>query len=76
MRRLLTKNDLTYLQSALEVGRFILMERELPGMRLTVSTAAAPPIWGVSMLIRLEQVRGHVYSTQYFESVEEMIRYI
>lgn len=76
MRRLLTKNDLTYLQRALEAGRFILMERELPGLRLTVSTAAAPPVWGVPMLIRLEQARGHVYSTQYFQSVEEMMRYL
>lgn len=76
MRRLLTNNDLTYLQSALEAGRFVLMERELPGLRLTVSTAAAPPVWGVPMLIRLEQTRGHVYSTQYFRSVEEMMQYI
>lgn len=76
MRNLLTKNDLAYLQSALEAGRFVLMERELPELRLTVSTAAAPPVWGVPMLIRLERVRRHVYSTQYFRSVEEMLQYL
>ena len=76
MRKLLTNNDLTDLQSALETGRFVLMERELPGLRLTVSTTAAPPVWGVPMLIRLERVRGRVYSTQYFQTVEEMMRYI
>ena len=76
MRNLLTKNDLAYLQSALDSGRFVLMERELSGLRFTVSTAAAHPVWGVPMLIRLERVRGHVYSTQYFQSVEEMMRYI
>ena len=42
MRNLLTKNDLAYLQSALDSGRFVLMERELLGLRLTVSTRAAP----------------------------------
>ena len=76
MRNLFTKNDLAYLQSALEAGRFVLMERELPELRFTVSTAAAPPVWGVPMLIRLERVRGHVYSTQYFRSVEEMLQYL
>lgn len=76
MRRLLTNNDLTYLQSALAAGREISLTRSLRDLTMTASTCRGAPAWGCDMLIRLEQSRGPVYSTQYFRSVEEMMRYI
>ena len=42
----------------------------------TASTSKAAPAWSCDMLIRLEQNNGRVYSSQYFVSVEEMMRYI
>lgn len=57
-------------------GQEISLTRTLGNLTITARTARAAPVWDVPMLIRLEQVRGHVYSTQYFESVEEMRRYI
>ena len=76
MRRLLTNNDLTYLQSALAAGREISLTRSLRDLTMTASTCRGAPAWGCDMLIRMEQSRGPVYSTQYFRSVEEMMRYI
>ena len=76
MRRLLTNNDLTYLQSALAAGREISLTRSLRDLTMTASTCRGAPAWGCDMLIRLEQSRGPVYSTQYFRSVEEMMQYI
>ena len=43
---------------------------------MTASTCRGSPAWGCDMLIRLVQSQGPVYSTQYFQSVEEMMRYI
>lgn len=42
--------------------------------RLTTAQAGRP--WDVDMVVRLEIDNGRVYSTQYFESIEEMRRYI
>ena len=42
--------------------------------RLTTAPAARP--WDVDMLVRFETDNGRVYTTQYFESVEEMRRFL
>lgn len=73
---LVTSKDLDQLRQALAAGREISVTRSLRGLTMTASTCRGSPVWGCDMLIRLEQTRGHVYSTQYFRSVEEMIRYI
>ena len=43
---------------------------------VTASTTRAVPVWECDMLVRLERSYGCVYSSQYFRSVEEMMRYI
>lgn len=73
---LFTEHDLDQLRQALVAGREISLIRSLQGLTMTASTCRGSPVWGCDMLIRLEQSRGHVYSTQYFQSAEEMIRYI
>ena len=73
---LFTSKDLDQLRQALAAGREISVTRSLRGLTVTASICSGSPAWGCDMLIRLEQTRGHVYSTQYFQSVEEMIRYI
>lgn len=73
---LFTEHDLDQLRQALAAGREISLTRSLGELTMRVSTSRGTPAWGCDMLIRLEQSRGHVYSTQYFQSAEEMIRYI
>lgn len=75
-KELLSEHDLDQLRQALVAGREISLTRSLGELTMTVSTSRGTPAWGCGMLIRLEQRRGHVYSTQYFQSVEEMMRYI
>lgn len=57
-------------------GREISLTRTLGNFTVTASTTRALPVWTCEMLVRLERIRGHVYSSQYFRSVEEMMRYI
>lgn len=73
---LFTEHDLDQLRQALAAGREISVTRSLGELTMAASTCRGSPVWECDMLIRLEQTRGHVYSTQYFQSVEEMMRYI
>lgn len=73
---LFTPKDLDQLRQALAAGRESSLTRSLRGLTMTASVCKASPAWGCDMLIRMEQSRGHVYSTQYFRSIEEMMRYI
>lgn len=75
-KELLSKNDLDQLRKALAAGREISVTRSLRDLTVTASTCRGSSAWGCDKLIRLEQSRGPVYSTQYFRSVEEMMRYI
>lgn len=72
----LTEKDLDQLRQALAAGREISITRTLRDQTMTASTSKAAPAWSCDMLIRLEQNNGRVYSSQYFVSVEEMMRYI
>lgn len=73
---LLSENDLKQLRQATVSGREISVTRALRDQAMTASTSKAAPAWSCDMLIRLEQNNGRVYSSQYFVSVEEMMRYI
>lgn len=57
-------------------GQEISLTRTLGNLTITASTARAVPVWECDMLVRLERSYGCVYSSQYFRSVEEMMRYI
>lgn len=73
---LLSESDLKQLRQATVSGREISVTRTLRDHTMTASTSKAAPAWSCDMLIRLEQNNGRVYSSQYFVSVEEMMRYI
>ncbi len=73
---LLSPNDLEQLSRAMASGREISLTRTLGNFTVTASTTRALPVWECDMLVRLERTHGHVYSSQYFRSVEEMMRYI
>lgn len=76
MVNLLSPNDLEQLSRAMTSGQEISLTRTLGALTITASTTRAVPVWECDMLVRLERTHGHVYSSQYFCSVEEMMRYI
>ena len=76
MVNLLSPNDLEQLRRAMVSGQEISLSRTLGNFTVTASTTRAVPVWECDMLVRLERTQGHVYSSQYFHSVKEMMRYI
>lgn len=69
---LLSPNDLAQLRKAMEDCREIQLERSLGSFSQQISTVPAAPVWGCAMLVRMEKQYGHIYTTQYFKSVEQM----
>lgn len=76
MVNLLSPNDLEQISRAMASGQEISLTRTLGNFTITASTARAVPVWECDMLVRLERSYGCMYSSQYFRSVEEMMRYI
>ena len=69
----LSNNDLNTIQAALDTGMETVMTRTLGDFRITVSTSRAPPVWHpFLMLARLEIWDGHIYSTKWCVSAEEV----
>lgn len=72
---LLSENDLASIQTALDAALEITMERTLDKLHIRVTTSRAPPVWHpFHTLARLEVWHGHIYTTQYFTSAEELRR--
>lgn len=72
---LLSENDLSAIQTALDGGLEIEMIRTMGALRITVTTARAPDIWYPwRWLARVEVWDGHLYSTQWCVSSEEVRR--
>lgn len=57
-------------------GQEISLTRTLGEFTVIASTTRAVPVWACEMLVRLERTHGHVYSSQYFRSAEEMKSYL
>lgn len=75
MCNLLSENDLASIQTALDSALEIAMERTLDKLHIRVTVSQAPPVWHpFIMLARLEIWHGHIYTTQYFTSAEELGR--
>lgn len=73
MGLLLSDNDLAAIQTALDSGLVIEMTRTLGALRITVTTARAPDVWYPwRWLARVEIWDGHLYSTQWCVSSEEV----
>ena len=61
------------IQTALDGRLEMEMTRTLGALRLTITTARAPAVWHpYIMLARVEIWDGHVYSTQWCTSAEEV----
>lgn len=73
---LLSPNDLEQLRRAMECAQEAQLTRTLNGFFQTVSVVPASPVWGCDMLVRLEKYCGHIYTTQYFKSVEQLEEYL
>lgn len=71
---LLSQKDYSVLVSAYRSRRSgVILEREFPGkcsLRISMGKPSRP--WGRMWLVRLETQRGNMYTSQYFESVEEL----
>ena len=72
MPNLLSKNDLRALRNALGGGQELVLERSMGGYKVRASTGPASPVWGVDMLVRLEEWNRGTYSTQYLTGVDQM----
>ena len=73
MALLLSDNDLAAIQTALDGGLEIEMTRTLGALRITVTTSRATAVWDPwRWLARVEIWDGHVYSTQWCTSAEEV----
>ena len=73
MGLLLSDNDLAAIQTALDGGLEIEMTRTLGVLRITVTTARVPDVWYPwRWLARVEIWDGHLYSTQWCVSSQEV----
>lgn len=73
----LSKNDYDRVRKALTSGRVCpVIEWAMPnGDWLTVGIVPAPKAWAAGWIIRAERYTAGVYTSQYFDSVEAMIKY-
>lgn len=76
MVNLLSPNDIEQLRRAMASGQEISLTRTLGSLTVTANTTRAVPVLECDMLVRLERSCGCVYSSQYFRSVEEMMKFI
>lgn len=60
----------------MKARREVTLVRTLGPVTQRLTTAPAGRPWEVDMLVRFETDNGRVYTTQYFESVEEMRRFL
>lgn len=73
---LLSPNDLTQLRRAVQCAQEVQLTRTMNGFVQTVSVVPASKVWECDVLVRLEKCCGHIYTTQYFKSVEQMEEYL
>ena len=73
---LFTENDLFAVREALQARREVTLVRNLGPVTQRLTTASVVKPWDCDMVVRFETDNGRVYETQYFESVEEMRRFL
>ena len=73
MGLLLSDNDLRCVKAALDGRRELELVRTMGPLRVRVSTSPAPAVWApYTMLARVETWDGHIYTTQWCTSAEEV----
>lgn len=74
MTRLLSDNDLKYLNKAQEQGKVVTLERRLHGYAITATTKAVGYPWQVDMIIQLRETYGNMITLQNFATVDDLRR--
>lgn len=74
MTRLLSDNDLKYLNKAQEQGKVVTLERRLHGYSITARTKAVGYPWQVEMIIQLREQYGNMITLQNFATVDDLRR--
>lgn len=69
---LLSKNDYRTLQAAMDHKKEIVMYREGGGVRLTVTTHEAPPVWKVPMVVQARVQKKSMEWVQTFSNVGDL----
>ena len=70
---LLTREDYRTIRRAMDHRREITLTREAQGSAATVTTHAAPPVWGVPMVVQIRvETRGMSW-IQTFASVSDLV---
>lgn len=71
---LLTREDYRMIRRAMDHRREITLTREAQGSAATVATHAAPPVWGVPMVVQIRvETRGMSW-IQTFSSVPDLVK--
>lgn len=69
---LLTKEDYRTIRRAMDHRREITLTREAQGSAATVTTHAAPPVWGVPMVVQIRVREWGMVWRQTFASVSDL----
>lgn len=67
---LLSENDWKRIAYSLRHLERTELEVSLGDLKVRVTTVDAAPVFNVAMLVRVEQWKPRVYTSQYFESIE------
>ena len=73
---LISENDYKAIQNALESLSEYTLVRILGDYKIAVEVTTAPNVWGIPMLIQVEQWQGNIYIVKNCASVDEMRWYL
>ena len=74
--RLISENDSKALQYAVEAHREMTLVRVLGSYKLSVAVAPATPVWGVQMLVQVQEQNGSGYAVKNCASAAELRDYM
>lgn len=63
--RLMSDNDWKHIETAYRKNRELMLEREGPGERITVSVVPSEPPWPVDMLVGIIYWDGHLFERKW-----------
>ena len=76
MSSLISENDCKALQSAVEAHREMTLVRVLGSYKLSVAVTPAPSVWGIQMLVQVQEQNGSNYAVKNCASVAELRDYL
>lgn len=76
MSSLISENDYKALQNAAEAHREMTLARVFGSYKLTVAVTQAPPVWGIPMLVQVQEQNGSNYAVKNCTNVAELRDYL